>query len=114
MLTTKTIPVTIEKTIHECACELCPSAWEVSDDDAQVMILPDREPTIRIIHEGGEVLLYDLCDGCAAFVRDGLDRLLTPISRARRYGTQAAPQDPQAAAVDEDAGGDGDGAEEDR
>ena len=96
--TTKTITTEID--VYTAECELCSSSWEISEDDASVMDSPDRVPLVTVTASGADTHIMDLCDRCEAFVLDGLDKLLTPISRARRYtgrdaeeAVEPAPED---------------------
>ena len=107
--TTKTITTEID--VYTAECELCSSSWEISEDDASVMDSPDRVPLVTVTASGADTHIMDLCDRCEAFVLDGLDKLLTPISRARRYGAQKPASDDPPADPSEDAGEGGDGAE---
>ena len=119
MITKHTVPVTIERVEYRADCELCPAtAGTFTEEEFAALEADKRDPVISVTFDGHTTHLTDLCDNCAAFVRDGLDSLLKPITRARRYTgasepagdaptpeTQDASEPPDASEAQGEAGG---------
>ena len=112
MITEETVERVVKETVYRVHCGLCTNSWTVAPEMRDILTHEDRQPDLVVTMDGETTAVPYLCESCKAITRDRAETMLTPISRARSY--REAPQDPPAAEVDAGAGGDGDGAEEDR